>query len=245
MIRLSQVPDPNKPVLLCIAGNLCDPSVAFERIVPAEGFQKIDLHYLNGSGPWDVDSLGEELAGMLKTMTSKPVVLAGYSAGGVLCIAAASKAPKLISGLVLSNTGPCTIGHGNPRFAQELKESFHDEAYMRCFLSSCFYKPIPKEVEDRLWNYTRTTDPLAGYELSSSLRQNDYRESLKAYHGPVAVIHGQLDTRRKMDSVAMICESLPQAKVTLLQMGHTPMWEDSAGYQKALNELLREAGKAK
>lgn len=190
MIRLSQVPDPNNPVLLCIAGNLCDPSVAFERIAPAEGFQKIDLHYLNGSGP-------------------------------------------------------CTIGHGNPRFAQELKESFHDEAYMRGFLSSCFYKPIPKEVEDRLWNYTRTTDPLAGYELSSSLRQNDYRESLKAYHGPVAVIHGQLDTRRKMDSVTMICESLPQAKVTLLQTGHTPMWEDAAGYQTALNELLREAGKAK
>lgn len=241
MIQLSHVPDPNRPVLLCIAGNLCDPSVAFERIVPAEGFQKIDLYYLNSSGPWDVDSLGQELAELLKTLTTKPIVLAGYSAGGVLCMAAASKAPDLVSGLVLSNTGPCTIGHGNPQFAQELKVSFNDETYMRRFLSSCFYQPIPKEVEDRLWKYTRTVPPLAGYELSSSLRQNDYRESLKAYHGPAAVIHGQLDTRRKMDSVQMICESLPQAKVTLLQTGHTPMWEDSYGYQKALKELLQMA----
>ena len=67
----------------------------------------------------------------------------------------------------------------------------------------------------------------------------DYRESLKAYKGPAAVIHGQLDTRRKMDSVEMICDSLPQAQVTLLQTGHTPMWEDAAGYEKALETLLK------
>lgn len=187
-----------------------------------------------------METLGQELAQLLERFTSAPVVLAGYSAGGVVCISAASKNPKRISGLVLSNTGPCSKGHGSPQFAQELKEHFDDEAYIRRFLSSCFYHPIPKEIEDRLWNYTRTIPPKAGYEVSLSLRQMDYRESLKAYKGPTAVIHGQLDTRRKMDSVEMICECLPQAQVTLLQTGHTPMWEDAAGYQKALNLLLEK-----
>ncbi|HJB07360.1 MAG TPA: alpha/beta hydrolase [Candidatus Enterocloster faecavium] len=239
MIRLSHTPDFQKPALLCVAGNLCDPSVAFERITPPGDFQKLYVHYFDSPGPWDMETLGQELAHLLQQFTSAPVVLAGYSAGGVLCISAASKNPERISGLVLSNTGPCSKGHGSPQFAQELKEHFDDENYIRRFLSSCFYQPIPKEVEDRLWNYTRTIPPEAGYEVSLSLRQMDYRESLKAYKGPAAVIHGQLDTRRKMDSVEMICDSLPQAQVTLLQTGHTPMWEDAAGYEKALETLLK------
>ena len=240
MIRLSQIPDPQKPVLLCIAGNLCDPEVAFERIAPPGDFQKVNVHYLEGDGPWDVESLGCELAELLLKLSPAPVVLAGYSAGGVLCISAAAKAPERIAGLVLSNTGPCSKGHGAPLFAQELKEHFYDEDYIRHFLSSCFYNPISKETEDRLWNYTRTVSPQAAYEVSMSLRQEDYREGLKRYCGPAAVIHGQLDTRRKMDSVEMICECLPQAQVTLLQTGHTPMWEDAAGYQDALNLLLEK-----
>ena len=97
-------------------------------------------------------------------------------------------------------------------------------------------------MEDRLWEYTRTIPSEAGYEVSLSLRQQDYRESLKAYKGPAAIIHGQLDTRRKLDSVEMICESLPQAQVTLLQTGHTPMWEDVNGYNKALNALFKDIG---
>lgn len=239
MIRLSQTPNAQKPVLLCIAGNLCDPAVVFERIVPTRDFQKIYVHYLDGEGPWDVETLGQELAQLLGQFTSVPVVLAGYSAGGVLCISAASKKPERVSGLVLSNTGPCSKGHGSPQFAQELKEHFDDETYIRHFLSSCFYHPISKETEDRLWDYTRTIPSKAGYEVSLSLRQMDYSESLKIYKGPAAVIHGQLDNRRKMDSVERICESLPQAQVTLLQTGHTPMWEDAAGYEKALETFLR------
>lgn len=240
MIRLSAIPAPGKPVLLCVAGNLCDPSVAFERIAPPEGFEKIYVHYLENPGPWDMETLGKELADLLASLSPSPVILAGYSAGGVMCISAVSKAPELAAGLVLSNTGPCSIGHGSPHFAQELKEKFDDEPYIRSFLASCFYHPIPDQTLDRLWNYTRTVAPEAGYEVSLSLRQNDYRESLKAYQGPAAVIHGQLDTRRKMDSVKMICDSLPQARVTLLQTGHTPMWEDFRGYQRALDQLAAQ-----
>ena len=242
MIRLSHTLNSQKPALLCVAGNLCDPSVAFEHIIPPKNYQKLYVHYFDGPGPWDMETLGQELARLLEHFSSVPVVLAGYSAGGVLCISATSKVPERISGLVLSNTGPCSKGHGNPQFAQELKEHFNDETYIRHFLSSCFYHPIPKEVEDRLWEYTRTIPSEAGYEVSLSLRQQDYRESLKAYKGPAAIIHGQLDTRRKLDSVEMICESLPQAQVTLLQTGHTPMWEDVNGYNKALNALFKDIG---
>ena len=91
-----------------------------------------------------------------------------------------------------------------------------------------------------MWKYTRTADPEAAYTVSRSLREVDYREALKAYKNPALIIHGSLDTRRKMDSVTMIRQSLPQAETVLLQTGHTPMAEDVKGYGEALNRFLQE-----
>lgn len=237
MITLSSKIEMKKTVLLCLAGNLCSPSV-FDRIQVPGSIQKVYVDYLEGDGPWDMDSMGQKLADMILGWEKTPVILAGYSAGGVLAISVASKIPERIAGLVLSNTGPCSIGHGNPGFAAELKERFEDEDYIRSFLSSCFYEPISKDMEDSLWLYTRGVSRDAAYEVSKSLREVDYRESLEAYKNPVLIIHGRFDTRRGMDSVSMIQKCLPQAKTVLLDTGHTPMYEDSEGYQKALLDWL-------
>ncbi len=137
------------PAVLCIAGNLCSPEV-FDRITVPEGVQKLYLDYLQSPGPWDMDSLGQQLLDTVRELELGPVVLAGYSAGGVLAISAACKGPDQIAGLLLSNTGPCSLGHGNPGFADELREHFDDEGYIRGFLASCFYRSADAELMDRL-----------------------------------------------------------------------------------------------
>lgn len=225
------------PAVLCIAGNLCSPEV-FDRITVPEGVQKLYLDYLQSPGPWDMDSLGQRLLDTVRELELGPVVLAGYSAGGVLAISAACKGPDQIAGLLLSNTGPCSLGHGNPGFADELREHFDDEGYIRGFLASCFYRSADAELMDRLWDYTRAADRDAAYEVSKTLREVDYREPLKQFKNPVMIVHGILDTRRGKDSVLMMQESLQQAEAAYLQTGHTPMAEDPAGYQEALDHLL-------
>lgn len=227
----------NKPILLCLAGNLCSPSV-FDQIQVPDSIQKIYVDYLSGTGPWDMEHMGRMLADMILAWGNTPVILAGYSAGGVLAISVACKIPERIAGLVLSNTGPCSIGHGNPGFAAELMERFEDEEYIRKFLSSCFYQPVSKTMEDDLWSYTRGVSREAACEVSKSLREVDYREALKGYHNPALIIHGRLDTRRRMDSVMMIQECLPQADTVLLDTGHTPMYEDAKEYQEVLLEWM-------
>lgn len=226
-------------VLLCLAGNLCSPQV-FDQIRAPRGFQKIYVDYLRSPGPWDMDSMGEHLVEAVRKSEVSQIILAGYSAGGVLAISAVSKAPELFDGLLLSNTGPCSIGHGNPEFARELREHFDDERYIRSFLQSCFYKPVSRMMEDQLYAYTRGVSADAACEAASSLRVSDYRETLAEYDGPVVIAHGKLDTRRKLDSVEMLKRCLPQAEVVLLETGHTPMFEDPAGYQKALHSLFKK-----
>lgn len=239
MLKLIGTVKEGQPVLVCVAGNLCSPEV-FDQITLPENMARLYVDYLGNEGPWDMDSLGWQLIDQLKERCSGPIVLAGYSAGGVIAISAASKAPELFAGLVLSNTGPCSIGHGKPGFADELKANFDNEEYIRTFLASCFYEKPSPELLEKMWKYTRTADPVAAYIVSKSLREVDYRESLKAYKNPALIIHGALDTRRKMDSVAMIQQSLPQAETVLLQTGHTPMAEDVKGYEEALNRFLKE-----
>lgn len=236
MMILSEKTEWDKPVMLCLAGNLCSPEV-YDLIQLPEGIEKVYVDYLGGEGPWDMESMGNELADLIQSSMQVPVILAGYSAGGVLAISVACKIPERIAGMILSNTGPCSLGHGNPGFAEELKTRFDDEVYIREFLESCFYNPVSKDMEDRLWNYTRSVSREAAYEVSKSLREIDYRERLREYKNPVIIIHGRLDTRRGLDSVAMIQDCLPQADTILLETGHTPMYEDPAGYQKALANL--------
>lgn len=212
MIRLSHTLNSQKPALLCVAGNLFDPSVAFEHIIPPKNFQKLYVHYFDGPGPWDMETLGQELARLLEHFPLFQLYLLGIPPEAYC---ASPPLPRFQNEFpVWSCPIPVPVARDTeiPQFAQELKEHFNDETYIRHFLSSCFYHPIPKEVEDRLWEYTRTIPPEAGYEVSLSLRQQDYRESLKAYKGPAAIIHGQLDTRRKLDSDEMFVKAFPRLK---------------------------------
>lgn len=239
VVKFLNTIDKTKKLVVCLAGNLCSPEV-FSKINMPPQWEKVYVDYLEGNGPWDIEHMADELISKLRESTNQPVVVAAYSAGGVLALGMAAKAPDLVKGLVVSNTGPCSIGHGNPNFVQELRANAANEEYMRKFLSSCFYGPIDKPFEDKLWSYAREVNVEAACQVSETLRQVDYRTKLQHYKNPVAIIHGKLDTRRKLNSVDMLQECMPQSVVTLLATGHTPMWEDSSGYQKALNNLLEK-----
>lgn len=236
---MTNTTQPREPALVCLAGNMCSPQV-FDRVHIPDGIGRVYIDYLTSEGPWDIDHLGQQVIDTIKELRIGPVFLAGYSAGGVVAIAAAAQNPDIISGLILSNTGPCSIGHGSPGFADELKANYNNETYIRSFLASCFYHKPSEEIMDIMWQYTRTVNPDAAYIVSKTLREVDYRQTLKNYKNPALIIHGILDTRRKMDSVEMIQSSLPQARTVMLQTGHTPMLEDPDGYEGALNSFIEQ-----
>lgn len=227
-------------IFLCLSGNSCAPQVVYEKIQAPEHMKKVYLDYLGSDGPWDIENLAERVARQLEDSCLGKIILAGYSAGGVLAQAIAVRIPDKISGLMLSNTGPCTIGQGAPHFAEELQENYNNETYMRKFISSCFYRPIDRETEDRMWEYTRTVKAEAAIQVSASIRELDLREKLKKYHNPVTIVHGKMDQRRKLNAVEMLKDSLPQAKVILVDTGHTPVLEAWSEYQDALNQMAEQ-----
>ena len=230
---------PNKPTVLLLPGSLTSPCV-YDQVECDSFFQLAGIDYCTSEGPWDVTTLGKRVIEMIDELQLGPTVLAGYSAGGVIAMAAASIAPEKISGLMLSNTGPCGKGHGDPSFPQKILDNWGSEEFERSFFTRCFSRPVPPLLYKRLQAYIRTVDPQAAYEISLSLRNVDFRQDLTHYHHPVVIAHGKADTSRTIAHVEMMKTAMPQAEVFLLDGGHTIMVENKQDWQKAFDHLLQK-----
>lgn len=228
---------PGAPTVLFLAGSLTSPCV-YDQIESDGTFQFGVVDYCRSQGPWDVTTLGRRLVESIEALKLGPTVLAGYSAGGVIAMAAAIAAPSRIAGLMLSNTGPSGKGHGDPDFPKKLLAGWGTKEFNDSFFSRCFSRPIPPLLQHRLEQYIGLVDRQAGYEISRSLREVDYTEALQAVTCPVMIAHGRLDKARTQAHVEMMTRSMPHAMVTYLEGGHTIMVENKEGWQQAFFTLL-------
>ena len=239
MLKLIGSLEPGRPTVLFLAGSITSPCV-FDQVESDGVFQFAAVDYCRSEGPWDVDTLGGRVLSLMEEKQLGPTILAGYSAGGVIAMSAACQGPDRIAGMLLSNTGPCSKGHGDPSFPQKLLDNWDNPAFLDSFLARCFSRPIPPLLRQRLLDYIGTLDPQSGYQVSTSLRQVDYREGLRQVRFPVVIAHGKDDKTRTLAHVEMMTTSMPHAEVFLLDGGHTIMVENKPQWQEALNHLMKK-----
>ena len=228
---------PGKPTILCIAGSMIDPCVYDQMEIP-EGFCAGKVDFYHSPGPYDAMSIAAAILEYDDEHQLGPLVLVGYSAGGVIAMAAACQAPDKGKGLLLSNTGPCTVGHGDVNLPQRILEQWNDQEFRNSFIDRCFSRPVPPFLRLRLEEYINTIQCQAAHDLSNSLRQLDLREPLRRVNCPVVIAHGIDDKTRTLAHAQMIVDSIPHAKLRPIPGGHTIMVENKAGWQAALDELL-------
>ena len=230
---------PGKPAVLCIAGSMIDPCV-YDQVEVPQGFCAGKVDFYHSPGPYDAMSIAASILEYRRENRLGPLVLAGYSAGGVIAMAAACQAPGEVDGLLLSNTGPCTVGHGDPKLPQRILEQWEDPAFRESFIARCFSRPVPPFLRLRLEEYMDTLQRQAAHDLSQSLRELDLRESLRQVTCPVVIAHGTDDKTRTLAHAQMILDCIPHAKLRPIPGGHTIMVENKAGWQAALDELLAD-----
>ena len=228
---------PGKPTILCIAGSMIDPCVYDQMEIP-EGFCAGKVDFYHSPGPYDAMSIAAAILEYDDEHQLGPLVLVGYSAGGVIAMAAACQAPDKVKGLLLSNTGPCTVGHGDVNLPQRILEQWNDQEFRNSFIDRCFSRPVPPFLRLRLEEYINTIQCQAAHDLSKSLRQLDLREPLRRVDCPVVIAHGIDDKTRTLAHAQMIMDSIPHANLRPIPGGHTIMVENKAGWQAALDELL-------
>lgn len=230
---------PQKATVLFIPGGMATPPSIYDGIEQMIPLQSAQIDWSKSVGPWDVKELGNRVLEFIVERNLGPTIVAGYSAGGVLAQQAAiMDSTRRIAGLLLSNTGPCTIGHGDPDLPTQVQEQWFSNALYDRFLARCFSREITNDLREKIVAYAKTVEMEVVYQSTKTLREHDLRPDLQKINCPVIIAHGVLDKTRTKEHVDMLVKGIADTKVFYLNGGHTIMIEDRDNWIKALKYLI-------
>lgn len=228
------VRDLRELVVLALPGAGCSP-----RIYEGIRYQASPLYALDwsaGTGPFDPLSVAGRISAALRERAG-PTVLVGHSMGGFIALLIAIESPECVQGLILSNTGAHTAGHGDPHLPNQIQSNWNSEAQAN-FLRACFLaQPVPA-LWAHLLDYLARLPASTLLEAVRGLRQLDMVNKLPQVACPTLVAHGQFDLRRSVDAARQLVDGIAHAQLVLLPGGHTPMVDCPTEYQSAVNAFL-------
>ena len=228
----------SRPTVIFIAGTLIDPRIFYGVKVP-EGYQSVYLRWMEGEYSHSLTSVSQKLAAFIRTRRFSSYILAGFSSGGCIALLTALALPQEFapSGILLSNTGTNTKGHGNQKSCEELEATWN-RAAAEAFVLSGFSRPPRPEIFKRLLDYAAQFTPQVRVEPLKSQRQIDLTGHLQSIECPVVVAHGNADKIRTRAHACQLVAEIPQAELFLLDGGHDAMLEDPDGFQQAFDRLV-------
>lgn len=230
----------NAPTVLFIPGAMTTPGV-FAGLANYLPCQSAVIDWNNSEGPWEVEIVGKKVLRLIEELELGPTVLAGYSWGGVVSIAAGiHDAEKRIAGLMIADTGACAVDHGDPEFPRQLEKRWPDRELFRAFSARCFARPITLGLYQQLEDYALALDKDTVCQAARSVRESDFRGQLAQITCPVQILHGIRDQSRTRQHALALAEGIKNSELFWLDCGHTPMIELHDEY---LQKLLYFVGR--
>lgn len=237
---------PEKPTVLFIPGGMATPPLVYDGIEKMISVQSAQMDWSLSEGPWDIRALGNRVLSFIIEQKLGPTILAAYSAGGVIAQQAAiADESGQIAGLLLSNTGPCAVGHGDPDLPVQIREQWFSMQLYDKFLARCFAREIDPVLKGKIISYAQKVDVEVVYQSAKSLREHDLRPDLYKIKCPVVIAHGNLDRTRTNEHVQMLVDGISDTRVVYLNGGHTIMVEERESWVKILNDLIERVIKMK
>lgn len=223
-----------EPTVLFIPGAMTTPCV-FAGLANYLPCQSAIIDWNNSEGPWTVEEVGKKVLTLIDQLSLGPVVLAGYSWGGVVSIVAAINDKKgMVAGLMIADTGACAVNHGDPDFPKKLEKSWPDRELFKKFSSRCYARPIARGFYQQLEDYAMALRKDTVCQAAHSVRESDFRDQLDQITCPVQILHGTRDESRSVQSAQLLAEKIKDSELFWLDCGHTPMVEVHEEYLQKL-----------
>jgi len=206
----------------------------------------VDLPGHGGASDLPLENWGEALLAMLP---AEPVVLVGWSLGGMLALRLATTHAARLAGMVLLSTTPSF------RLRPGWKHACTDEVFER-FLESLeanaprlldrffalmlqgdeldrkqFLSIVRTAVDKR--HPTSTAGLRCGLKLLDEL---DLRASLPGISLPTLVVHGQADAVTPIGAAQYLVGHMPAATLSVMQAGHAPHLTQAERFNTLLEE---------
>jgi pimeloyl-ACP methyl ester carboxylesterase len=234
--------DAAAPTLVCLPGAMCSPQV-FAEAAAHSGLTAVALAWLEDDGPHDLDAIAARVCAAISDLPS--VILVGHSLGTPIAMLVALReldhGSSRVRGMVLSNSGANTRGHGDIAGLIERIQNQWGEAFWDAFVARCFHalptSPLLEHVRD----------------YPARLRQSSVIEALRSQHSidfapvlstlpnvPVAIVHGRHDPARTLAHAQEMVSGISNATLHILDTGHTSCAEDPVGFSAVLRTIAYE-----
>ena len=194
------------------------------------------------SPPHSIDELAEDVAALVETLGTGPVVMIGLSVGGCIAQALASRRPDLVRALVLSNSA---AKMGTPDGWQARINAVRaggtaaiaDQVMERWFAPA--FRATPAQAA---WRNMLARTSAQGYaETCRVLAELDLTARTARLRLPVQVIAGEEDGAASPDLVAATAALIPGARFDIIPgAGHLPCVETPEAWAALVTPFLKE-----
>lgn len=195
-------------------------------------------------GPYSIDQLCDDAAGLIRHLDLSRVVFVGLSIGGLIGQSLAARHGDLLAGLVISNSA-AKIGEAamwRDRIATIRKDGL--TAIGAATMERWFSPGFRASGAAAPWQRMLERQPLAGYAACcEAIAAADLRQSTAGLRLPVRLIAGSLDGATPPEIVAETARLIPGARLDLIEgAGHIPCVEAPDAYARILSDFLKETG---
>lgn len=226
------------PTILFIPGTMISPEIYINVTVP-KGYQAIKISWIDSPCNNELYDVAKSIVDFIKENDLKKVILAGYSSGGMISMLTYLEDKSNISGLLLSNTGANVVNQTDTSLPDRIRSNWTEEDTIG-FINRCFYKPLDKEMFKILLEYANRISKEDFLKPVLSVRKIDIADRLHEIDCPVIIAHGKHDRVRGVIHAEQLHKGIKNSEVILLDSGHSPMYEDSENYTKALKTLVEK-----
>ena len=198
----------------------------------------------NPPGPYTIDQLADDAAGLIEALELRDVVFVGLSIGGLIGQALALKHPDLLRALVVSNSAAkiCTDQMWSDR-VNAIRE-FGLQVVAAPTMERWFSPGFRATPELALWQRMLERQPADGYiACCQAIASADLRREVGAIKLPVQMIAGSLDGSTPPELVRASGQLIPGSRYAEIDgAGHLPCVEAAPRYAEILNAFLKEVG---
>jgi 3-oxoadipate enol-lactonase len=193
-------------------------------------------------GPYTIDSLADDAAGLIRHLELSDVVFVGISIGGIIGQSLAARHGDLLRGLVISNSAPKigTAEMWNTRIAAIRGGGI---ATIGAATMERWFSPDFRAGEAvHLWQRMLERQPLDGYiACCEAIAAADLTDAARALSLPVQLIGGTLDGSTPPDLVRATADLIKGAAYAEIEgAGHLPCVEAPEAYAQILVRFLKE-----
>lgn len=198
-------------------------------------------------GPYTMDMLADDLAGLIEAQGAGPVHFVGLSMGGMTAQALAAKYPHLVKSITIANAAMYYDEAARAMWAARVKtvlaqgmEAIADGALQRWFTPAFRADETGGGAQrvavlrERLVN----TDAAAYAASCEAVAGIDFRASNGSIRCPTLVIAGTRDEATPVVMSEAICQSIPGAQLTTLPAAHLSAVEQPDAFAELLERFF-------